>query len=135
MRAMRRWEYEGMSAFLACMAIVTAMASAPALAAPDATATAEIAHLIDHLGKSGCRFNRNGSWYEAGEAVAHLRRKQEYLLGKGLVTTSESFIEGAATASSVSGKPYLVKCGETAPVESGGWFRAELARYRAARGK
>ncbi|NML46721.1 DUF5329 family protein [Ramlibacter sp. G-1-2-2] len=34
--------------------------------------------------------------------------------------------------SSMSGTPYLVRCGTNAPVQSGAWLRAELGRYRAA---
>lgn len=92
--------------------------------------TAEINHLFTYLEDSGCEFNRNGSWYSAKDASAHLRKKYDYLAGKDLITTAESFIEGAATKSSVSGKAYQVRCVGATPVESAGWFTAELVRYR-----
>lgn len=91
---------------------------------------AEVAHLFAHLQQSGCQFNRNGSWYGAGEAVAHLQKKFDYLQKKKLVASAEDFIARAATESSVSGKPYLVKCGAAAAVPSATWFRAELEKYR-----
>jgi hypothetical protein len=106
----------------------------PAFAAePTPAARAEIAYLFEHLGKSGCRFNRNGSWYDARDAVAHLQKKYDYLLKKKLVTSSEDFIARGASESSMSGKPYLVQCGAAAPATSADWFRQVLARYRQAR--
>lgn len=100
-------------------------------AEPDATAKQEISHLIDHLASSGCRFNRNGTWYEASRAVSHLKRKYQYLLDKGLVSDTDAFIRLAATESSTSGKPYLVKCGNEPEKPSAAWFRAALAEFRA----
>ena len=98
---------------------------------PDAVGRNEITHLFSHLKSSGCQFYRNGSWHTSSAAVSHLQRKYEYLLKKGLISTAESFVVQAARESSVSGKPYLVKCGDASPVESGAWFNQELARYRA----
>lgn len=107
---------------------------AVALAATPAPQTsAEIDHLFSYLKSSGCEFNRNGSWYGADEAVNHLHKKYEYLLDKGYVGTTEDFVKRAATESSISGKPYQVRCKGAAPMPSGGWFRAELAKYRTAR--
>lgn len=95
-----------------------------------ATSKQEIAHLFSHLEKSGCEFNRNGTWAQSKEASAHLQNKYQYLLSKGLVTSTESFIARAASQSSMSGKPYRVRCGTVSVVESGPWFRSELANYR-----
>lgn len=89
----------------------------------------EIAHLFTHLKASGCEFNRNGTWYNAEKAVAHLNQKYEYLLGKNLIFTTEDFIELAATESSKSHKAYLVKCGKNES-KSAAWFKEELANYR-----
>lgn len=100
-------------------------------AEPDATARKEIAYLIEHLGSSGCQFNRNGAWYDASRAVSHLERKYKYLLDKGLVTDADAFIQHAASQSSASGKPYLVKCGNQPETPSSAWFRAALAEFRA----
>lgn len=79
---------------------------------------------------SGCQFNRNGSWHAANEAEEHLRRKYSYLLRKDLITSAESFVELAASRSSISGKPYLVRCGKAAPVQSQAWFLEQLRRLR-----
>lgn len=108
--------------------------SAPLLATaqePDTIAREEISHLISHLASSGCQFNRNGSWYDASRAVDHLNRKYEYLLRKNLVPTAEAFIDRAGSESSASRKPYLVKCGDHAQVQSAIWFREALAKFRA----
>jgi hypothetical protein len=98
---------------------------------PSAATSREIDQLFVALQGSGCEFSRNGSWYEAQKATEHLHRKYDYLLKKGLVTTAESFIERAATESSLSGKPYLVRCGGAQPEPSKSWFNDKLKDLRA----
>ncbi|MGJ0491063.1 DUF5329 domain-containing protein [Methylobacter sp.] len=93
----------------------------------------EIAHLFSYLQESGCQFDRNGTWYDSSEAVTHLNKKYQYLVGKGLVTSSEDFIERAASESSMSGRAYRVRCGSNSAVNSADWFGAELERYRKGR--
>jgi hypothetical protein len=115
--------------------LLAAAAQGAALAAPDARAQAEIAHLLDYVATPGCQFNRNGSWHEGTEARSHLKKKYDYLLKRDLVTNAESFIVGAATESSMSGKPYLVKCGAGQPVASAVYMKEELARFRARAGR
>ena len=97
------------------------------------TAKEEIAYLFAYLGSSGCEFNRNGTWYKSSRAVNHLNRKYEYMLRKGWKPDAEDFIELAASQSSFSGKPYLVKCADEPAIASGVWLRAELIRLRAQR--
>jgi hypothetical protein len=94
---------------------------------------AEITHLFSYLEKSGCQFNRNGTWYSPTQASEHLNQKYRYLLDKNLIASAEDFINRAAKESSMSGKPYLVQCGDARPVESAEWFKRELATFR--RGK
>ena len=106
-----------------------------AFAAPEPKAQAEIAHLLDYVATPGCRFNRNGSWHEGAEAKSHLQKKYDYLVKRNLVTNAESFIAGAATESSMSGKPYQVKCGGGKAVASGPYLTEELKRFRARAGK
>lgn len=113
------------------LTLALAVAASAHGAEPDATAKKEIAHLIEHLASSGCKFNRNGTWHDASRAVSHLKRKYEYLLDKGLVTDTDAFIQHAASQSSASGKPYLVKCGSQPETPSAAWFRAALAEFRA----
>lgn len=99
-------------------------------AAPDEGSKQEIAHLLGYISASACQFNRNGHWYGPTEAKAHLEQKYEYLLKRGLVGSAEDFIARAASESSMSGRPYQVKCGSQAAVPAGPWLREELARYR-----
>ena len=114
---------------LAAAALAVAV---PAAAAPlAATARAEVEALLARLQSSGCQFNRNGTWHSGAEAKAHLQRKLEYLEKKDMVGSAEQFIERGATASSSSGKPYLVRCGAAAAVESKVWLSAELTAMRA----
>lgn len=106
------------------------LSAGTAFAAPAPAAQTEINHLMDYLAKSGCEFNRNGSWYGSKEARDHLNDKYQYLLKKDWVSNTESFIERAATQSSISGKAYQVRCGAAQPVASAAWLKAELSRYR-----
>ncbi len=91
---------------------------------------AEIDALLSRLSASACEFERNGSWYAAADAKAHLLRKLVYLERHDAVQTTEQFIDLAATKSSRSGKPYHVRCGKAAPLESRDWLTAELATLR-----
>ena len=97
---------------------------------PSAKTTQEVGQLFAALKQSNCEFSRNGSWYNAEKASDHLQRKYDYLLKKRLVTTTESFIDLAATKSSISGKPYQVRCGKTAPISSTSWFKSQLNTVR-----
>ncbi len=106
-------------------------AAASAQSPPPPAAAREIAGLFAMLESSGCRFQRNGRWYGAGDAGRHLRRKYAYLLERGEVPAAERFITLAASKSSVSGKPYAVRCGAAAPVPAERWFRDRLAALRA----
>lgn len=103
-----------------------------AFAAPSA-ARPEIEALLARLQASNCSFQRNGSWHDAKEAQAHLLRKLAWLEDRNAVQSTEQFISLAASTSSRSGKPYLVKCGGSAPVESRRWLAAELDVLRAGR--
>jgi hypothetical protein len=106
-----------------------------ALAAPDARAQAEIRHLLDYVATPGCQFNRNDSWHAGAEARSHLQKKYDYLVKRNLVTDAESFIKGAATESSMSGKDYQVRCGGGKAQASAVYLKEELARFRARAGK
>ena len=118
---MKRW---------CAMALAAACGVAGAAPSP---ARPEIDALLARLQASGCSFNRNGSWHDAAEARTHLLRKLAYLEDRDLVQTSEQFIARAGTGSSLSGKPYLVRCGGASPVESKVWLTNELKALRAGR--
>ena len=102
-------------------------------AAPTPAARQEINHLVGYLKSSGCQFKRNGSWHDAPDAAKHLQRKVDYLQKRDLVATSEDFIARAASASSITGTPYQVRCGGAAPIASAAWLKAELAAFRSRR--
>ena len=116
----------------ALMAVLLLIVAAAAAATPDPAAQAEIAHLLSYLETSGCAFYRNGTWHDAKEARAHLEKKRNYLVNRSLIGSTEDFIAKAATASSVSGEKYLVRCTPDQPVPSGAWLRAELQHFRVA---
>jgi hypothetical protein len=109
------------------------VASATAASLSPAART-EIDTLLSRLEASGCEFNRNGSWYTGAEAKPHLLRKLKYLADRGAVQTTEQFIDLAASGSSMSGQPYLVRCGNAAPVKSATWLLAQLQAMRSAGG-
>lgn len=88
----------------------------------------EIDYLITAVKTSDCVFVRNGSRHDPAEAARHITKKYNYL--KNRITTAEDFIKGAATGSSLSGKPYLMIC-DGVEMKSADWLRAELAKYRA----
>jgi len=98
--------------------------------APSAATQAEISHLLAYLRTSGCEFQRNGTWYSAGDAAAHLERKNQYLVKHSQIGSAEDFIEKAASTSSMTGEPYLVRCQLHQTVPSAVWLRAELDRFR-----
>lgn len=95
-----------------------------------ADADAQIRALIAALGQSGCRFQRNGSWYDAAQAQAHLQRKYDYARRKNLAGDAQAFIDQAASRSSFSGRPYRVACPGQPEVDARDWFRARLASLR-----
>jgi hypothetical protein len=118
---------------LCAAGILSLLLAAPsAFAAEDARTRDEVVHLLDYLGRSGCQFNRNGTWYDAQKARAHLEEKYAYLQKHDMVPNAQAFIERAASTSSMSGKPYEVRCGTAQAVPSGRWLGDELQRYRAA---
>lgn len=94
------------------------------------SAVREIDQLLGALGSSGCRFYRNGSWYDAEDAQAHLTKKYKYLRKKKLIESAEDFIAKGGTESSKSGDPYQVQCGQEGAVQSAAWLQAALRRLR-----
>lgn len=113
---------------LTCAAIATTAAAAPLAL----EARTEIDALVSKLDASGCEFNRNGSWHSGKEAKAHLLRKLKYLEDRGMVHSTEQFIELAASASSITGQPYMVRCGDGIPIRSGTWLLSQMRAMRSA---
>jgi hypothetical protein len=111
---------------------VALLASALAHAAPTTVAVrTEIEALLGKLESSHCEFNRNGGWHTGADAKTHLLGKLQYLENRTTLRSTEQFIELAASVSSASGKPYLVKCGTNPAVPSAQWLNNELAAIRA----
>ena len=114
--------------------VTAAVLAMPAAQANTPTTTAvEIDGLFSALLQSGCEFNRNGSWHSAKQASQHLQGKYDYLLKKNLVPNTEAFIERAASQSSMSSKPYLVRCPGQPEVNSKQWFTDQLQKIRASK--
>ena len=105
---------------------------AAAHAAPTPAAKAEIEYLLSAVASSDCRFYRNGTWYDAKSAAAHLRAKYETLAARGLVTDTDDFIDRAATKSSLSGRDYAIKCEGLAEISSRQWLAGLLVSFRKA---
>lgn len=110
--------------------LLTALCIASHAAEISPTVEREVTMLLDALGTSDCRFYRNGSWYIASDAQAHLTRKYEYLRKKKLIGSSEDFIANGGTKSSSSGEPYQVQCSREQSVPSSEWLSAVLHRLR-----
>lgn len=98
--------------------------------APSTEVQVEISFLLGYIEGSGCEFYRNGSWYNSKAAQAHLREKYKYMAARNLISTTENFIDGAATESSLTGQPYAVKCNGFKAISSNKWLHDELARLR-----
>lgn len=90
----------------------------------------EIEQLINAVRTSGQTFVRNGTAYPATEAADHLAMK--YGRVKSHIQSAEDFIEKAATQSSATGQPYLIRAADGTTVPAGEWLHKELARLRSA---
>ncbi|WP_326535873.1 DUF5329 domain-containing protein [Pseudorhodoferax sp.] len=106
------------------------LALAAQAAPPPARVQTEIDALLAALQASGCEFERNGRWHAGAEARTHLQSKREYLEGRDAIRTAEDFITLAASESSMSGRPYRVRCAGSAPVDSRGWLQQQLQGIR-----
>lgn len=101
-----------------------------ARAEPPLIVQQEVNYLLRYIGDSGCKFKRNGSWSDSKTAEAHVRRKYDFLVARSRVDSTQDFIDGAATESSLTGRPYEIRCGDAPSIPSSLWLRDELARYR-----
>ena len=108
----------------------TILAANIALAATPEATKAEVTHLLSAVEQSHCKFNRNGTWYDAASAKKHLASKYEYLDKKDMLESTESFIKLGASTSSSSGKAYMMACEGQPAVPSAVWLIEELNRYR-----
>lgn len=107
-----------------------ALALTSAHAATGPAVQTEIQSLLSSLQSANCQFNRNGTWYNAGEARQHMQRKVDYFEEHGGFKSTEQFIELVATKSSVSGDAYQVRCGQANALPSAQWMSGQLGQLR-----
>lgn len=93
-------------------------------------AQTEIAHLLTFVGLSKCDFYRNGTWYTAAQAQAHLDEKLALLSTRNQVQTAEQFIARVATKSALTNLLYRVRCAGVETVSVSDWLGYELRHYR-----
>ena len=111
------------------LALALPLIAAPAVPPPPETQT-EVMHLLKFVQESDCQFNRNNTWHAGKDARLHLEMKYEYLAKRGVVEKAEDFIEKGASESSLSGKPYQIRCVDGKTLPSAQWLSEELRRYR-----
>ncbi len=88
----------------------------------------EVDHLINYVKTTSCQMNRNGQFHAGPAALAHIQKKYSYFKDK--IRSTEQFIELSATKSTMSGKYYVVKCGNNQPIKTKDWLLRELKLYR-----
>jgi hypothetical protein len=89
----------------------------------------DVEYLLLRVQDSACEFERNGSKYTGVEAARHLRRK--VAAARTGTVDVERFITQIASHSSISGRPYLVRCPGASPEPSAVWLQ-RLLRERPA---
>jgi hypothetical protein len=95
-------------------------------AAKDLSEKEKIEALIKRVeGLKDAVFVRNGSDYDAATAGRFLRGKWDKAAD---VKTAKEFIEKVGSASSTSGKPYLIRFKDGKEVKAGDYLRAELEK-------
>jgi len=123
----------GAAAAMLFFCFLAALSFAPPALARDVPPAAqpEMRHLLTYIERSGCRFYRNGVWYDDTRAVrAHVESKLNHFVKKGLINSTEDFIRWSASKSEISGEPYMVRCGKGPPRPLAQWLSEELDRYR-----
>jgi hypothetical protein len=115
---------------VAALTLPGLLATLPVRAAPAMSMPMEVNLLLGYIEGSGCDFQRNGTWYTAQQAQAHLRDKFNYLTARNMLDSTEQFIERAATESSLTGRAYMVRCGSGSILTSKQWLSDELLRLR-----
>ncbi len=88
----------------------------------------EIAHLLQFVGATECKYERNGTMHTGAEAVKHINKKYRYYLDD--IKSAEDFIKYSATKSTMSGKHYKIHCPNKEPIKSQDWLLTELAAVR-----
>lgn len=105
--------------------IALLLVTAVPLFAREAKEDARIDALLGRIAAlEGAKFIRNGKAHDAGEAAEHLRKKLKRAGDR--VKTAEDFIDGLATKSSFSGKPYRMRFKDGSETATGPWLHGQL---------
>jgi hypothetical protein len=88
----------------------------------------EIEHLLNFIRNSSCIIDRNGKTYAADKAISHIEKKYAYF--EDDIETTEDFIELSASKSTMSGKYYMVRCGDGEQIRTREWLMQELKGLR-----
>ena len=112
---------------VAAVLLFLGSAAAAVAAARPAAEQKRIDWLIEEVRNSKGVFIRNGGEYPAAKAVSHLKFK--LLMAGKRVQTAKDFIEGVASHSEESGKPYQIRLpgGTARPMKD--WLDERLAEY------
>ena len=110
---------------LSSLLVISALTISPASTLVDSDS--EIRHLLQYIGNASCTFVRNGKEYSTADARAHIEKKYAY--AERWIDSTEDFIRLTATKSSMSGKPYRVRCNGNEFL-SARWLSEELFDYR-----
>lgn len=114
------------------MAIFLSIAvGSPGMAADArSTDTAQIEALISSIeGLKDASFVRNGSTYDAKTAAKFLRGKWDS--HKSEIVTAADFIEKAASVSSTTGKPYIIRFNDGHEIKCGDFLKEKLEKLKA----
>lgn len=97
--------------------------------AADSVAT-EIERLLAAVEGSGCTFIRNGTEHSSVAAAAHMRKKYDHFREE--IRTPEDFIRLCGSKSETTGRPYLIRCVDSATQPAAEWLTQQLSRLRQA---
>jgi hypothetical protein len=100
----------------------------PVLADVPESQQAEVEYLLDALETSDCALIRNGKAHGGARGAEHARRKYHHFRDE--ISTTEEFIDNAASRSTMSGKPYQIVCPGEEPMNSQDWLLMRLREYR-----
>ena len=107
------------------------LGASDASADPDPETRAEIDHLLKFVTDSKATFIRNGGTHKTSEAVEHIKAKRDHYIKK--ISTTEDFVNLAATKSKLSGRKYQVELSDGTTRENAEWLLEELERHRKAK--
>lgn len=114
--------------------VMSAAARAIVAAELPAAEKQKIESLLKHVAElKEAKFVRNGSEYDAATAAKFLRGEWETNAKE--IRTANEFIEKAASKSSTTGKPYLIRFKDGKEMESGESLKRELKKLESAPAK